>query len=481
MNITAFLIGISLTTLTGWLSVGLAEGKTPVLTRIERLVFGLILGSTLSMFVAFLSSIVGFTNFDLIGFLLPIIFLVALLSALMWRNGGLRFSQGADPQSVFIQSPKPRPTWMSVTVTILLVWTVVKVLAGFYDLVATPTYWDDAFNNWNMRGKMFFVEEQLVLEIPVGNGIVQSVGGVSSYPPMLPLMKTWLSLLRGAWHEPLVNSVHAIWFLGLIAAFYLTLRRLVEPLFAWFGVYLLVSLPLLLIQGSNPYADVFLASHLFLCVAALAGVARSESASSARSFSRLFFLSLGLLALTKNEGLLLHTPILLLAAAWTWLHLVKGGLVSRTDAKKFLVSGFVILLIIVGPWLIFKWMNGLTFGNAKSVSGMSIAFNPSVLHAIWFHFTHEANWLFLPLAFLLSLAYAGRRFVSSGLAPLAFIVLADAMFQFGIFLFVPSLANEAILQTGLSRGLLHLAPVTMLVVIIAIVRHPTYDTERVSA
>lgn len=469
MSITVFLIGISLTTLTGWLSVGLAESKTPILTRMERLVFGLILGPTLSMFAVLLSHIAGITNLDLIGFLVPILLLVILLAAALLRNGGLRFSQGADPQSVFIQSPNPRPKWMSVTVTILLVWTLVKVLVGSYDIIATPTYWDDAFNNWNMRGKMFFVEKRLVLEIPVGNGIVQSAGGVSSYPPMLPMMKTWLSVLRGAWHEPLVNSVHAIWFLGLIAAFYLTLRRLAEPLFARFGVYLLVSLPLLLIQGSNPYADVFLASHLFLCAVALAGLAGSENASSAHSFSRLFFLSLGLLALTKNEGLLLHTPILLLAAAWTWLHLVKSGFVSRTDTKKFLVSGFVILLIIVGPWLIFKWTNGLTFGNAKSVSGISIAFNPNVLHAIWFHFTHEANWLFLPLTFLLSLAYAGRRFFSSGLAPLAFIVVADATAQFAIFLFVPSLANEAILQTGLSRGLLHLAPVTMLVVIIACV------------
>jgi hypothetical protein len=456
MNVVAFVIGIGITTVIGWLALRLAEGKSMVMTREERLAWGFVLGPTLGMFVVFVCHIVGLVKLNLIGFLIPQIVLILLLAAGVWKFGSLRF---AGATGVLAPS-KTYPQWIKIGILILCAWTALKIFAGAYDLISVPTYWDDSFNNWNMRGKMFYFTEELTLVIPVGNGFVADEQGVSSYPPMLPMVKTWVSVLRGEWSEGLINGVHLVWFIGLLAAFYCTLRRSFDPLLSAFGVYLLVSLPLLLIHGSNPYAEIFTAAHIFLAISALLGLRRATVSGEIQSWTKIFFLTLALLILTKNEALLLHTPLLVLIALAYDLRTKQ--LIGSMEHRKTIAVGFATVLVIVLPWLAFKWLNGLTFGNAKSVSGFELAFNMNVLKAIWFHFAQEANWLLLPLALPLALIAAGKKFWITTESLLATFVLADIGLQIVLFIVIPSLATEAINQTGLSRGLLQIAPVATL-------------------
>ncbi len=457
MSILAFMIGVGITTLVGWLAVGAAQGRTPVLSRYERLAWGLTLGPTLGMFSVFLCHVLGLTKLNLTGFLAPQLFLIAILGIFGWKLGTLNF-RGPKPYV----SRQSHPRWMTIGIGLLCIWTAIKIIAGAYDLISVPTYWDDSFNNWNMRGKIFYMTEELQLEIPGGNGVIVTAGSVGSYPPTLPLMKTFVSVLRGAWHEPLVNSVHLVWFIGLLSVLYFTLRRSFDPLVSALGIWAIVSLPLILIHGNNPYADIFVAAHVLLAASALLALRKSHVSSDIQAWTKLFFLTLGLLVFTKNEALLLHVPLLCLAAVIFEIWHRKN--LALKDHRKTLVTGLCIAVAFALPWLSFKWMNGLTFGNAKSVSGVSLTFNPVVLKAIWFHLTHEANWLLLPLVLPLALIAAGRRFWRSPEAVLGAFVLADIALQFMLFIMIQALATEAINQTGLSRGLLQVAPVAVLVI-----------------
>lgn len=457
MNLLAAAFGILLPGLIGLLTVNLAERGAVVLTRPERIGWSLVLGPTLSMLVVFLLAALGLTSFTLTGFLVPMLLLLGLLTFAAWRLGVLL------PENARLTATEALGTLTRYAIIAYAVWTLLKLLAGAYDLVSVPTYWDDSFNNWNMRAKIFLETGKPVLEIPVGNGIVQTAQGVSSYPPSLPLFKTWVAVVRGSWQEPLVNGIQLLWVTGLLLAFFSTLRRRWGGLSSLFGTCLLVSLPLLLIQSMNPYAEIFVGSHLLLCVTALLHLSESNDARSAGAWLRLFALGLGLLLFTKNEATVLYAPLLTLLAGWAILTLTKRGVLNTGTLRRTVTISIAILALLALPWIGFKWMNGLTFGNAKAVSGVAIGFSTKALQAIWHHLSHEPNEMLLPLALPLLLVVTRRQAFSLPIGILSIFVTGTVALQLLLFLFVGSLETEAVMQTGLSRGLIQVAPCAMLV------------------
>lgn len=459
MNILAFILGIGLTTVIGCLSVAILQGKKPVLTSMERLACGITLGPTISMFLVFVLHILGLTSFTLLGFLVPILVLLIIVVGISAKQGTLRAFVSKD---TYVTSHEPLKKATKIVLVLLCIWTGLKLLAGAYDLTLVPSYWDDSFNNWNMRAKLFYQTEKLTLEIPNGNGAIQSAQGVSSYPPTVPMVKTWLSVLRGSFQETLINSAHIVWLLGLLLAFFATTRRYLSTTWSVLALYGLVSLPLFLIHGSNPYADIFVAAHLFLVVMTVLGITRSANADNVKVWLRLFGLTLGLLIFTKNEALILHAPLLLLAAAWALYDRMKAHVVQSDVLPRAIGMAALLILAVVIPWLGFKWINGLTFGNAKSVSGVSFVLNPQVVRAIWFHFSTEPNWLLLPFVLPFFLIVSYKKLLQMPVGVLTLIVCASIIGQMTLFLIVPSLATEAIDQTGISRGLLQIAPIAML-------------------
>lgn len=449
MTFLALLIGIAVPTTLGWLTIACVEGRHPVLGKRERLAWAASLGTTLMMFMTLLLHWVGMVRLNLVGFAAPSGTMIVVLALVVWSRGILRATWNHRPK--FVDSPALSRS-KRIVLGLLLLWTVVKLSAGAYDLASVPTYWDDSFNNWNMRGKMFYVQEELVLSIPIGNGVVQSEGGVSSYPPTVPMMKTWLADVRGTWEEPLVNGVHFAWLLGLLASAYFLLRRNVGTFMAGIGTYALASLPLVLIHGTNPYADIFVAAHVLVAAGCIFHIGHGPT-NERQTWLRLAGLALGLLAFTKNEALLLYVPILGALACWHVLHAERG---TDMAERRTLSIAIGLAAAVILPWLAFKWLHGLSFGNAKAVSSISFGFSGAALQAIWFHLSHEPNWLLLPLLLPLLVLANGKR----GWNSLTVFLAVVLMEQFAIFTFT-SLSNEAILQTGLSRGLLHIAPVAV--------------------
>jgi len=456
ITILVLLFGFALPSLLGWLLLLHAEGRTIVLGRAERIVWGMALGPTLMMLLVFLLHVLGIVSLTLLGFLIPTVLLIIGLAFLAHRRTLL---WPRDAHSEYRE--EKRAPWKTALLAVLILWTAFKLFAGAYDLWNVPTYWDDSFNNWNMRGKVFFVKKSLELQYVTENDVQQILGGVSSYPPTVPLVKTWLSSLRGSWQEPLVNSVHFVWFLILLASMFLFVSRMQGKTRGWIAVYALTSLPLLLIHGTNPYADIFVGMHVFLASICLLQLSNATT-HTVRPWMMLSGITIGTLVFTKNEALLLYTPVLIVLSLWQLWRQCRVGKSEAKACVRTLIIFLGIIALVVVPWLGFKWMQGLTFGNAKAVGDTVLMLNQRAAHAIWFSLSKEANVLLLPLFLMGSLLLKYRTAFRLPLLSLTLFVLLIFVMQSGLFIFVQALANEAIKQTGLARGLVHIAPSALL-------------------
>lgn len=436
-------IGLALPTLSGWLLVRVLEGSHPAFFRFERWILGFIGGTTLTMYVTFLAHVVGLVNFTFWGFLSVQIVLTGILGILYWKSWLWAMGYGLGTH---VPKFSAVSWWIRILIVLLVIWTLAKILAGTFLLIASPPYHDDVFNNWNMRGKLFYETERLTLTIPLGDELVSS-RGVSSYPPTVPMVKTWLATLNGSWHEGLANSVHALWYISALFLAFFILVRLVPSLWALLGTYLLSSIPLYLMHGMSPYADVFLSVHVLAAAGMLVLAVQKKNSS----FLRISICFMALLSFTKNEALLVYLPPLLLI-------LVIFLLKNRNLFPLYPLYAIFAVSAITLPWLAFKWTHGLPFGNAKAISGMGIAWQPAVPYAISIMTFFEGNWLLLFLALIIIIILGWRRAFGHALLPLTAFFLIAYIGQLPLYLFM-SLGEEAIKQTGYARGLIHLIPV----------------------
>ena len=311
------LLGLALPTLSGWLLLSILEGKSPVLQPVERVALGFLLGTTLLMFLSFLGNGVLGIPLTRLGFF-GIQAIVTIFLALLFL--GQRKTMGASADVPALPRSSALPQWAKILIGILGFWACVKLIAGLVLLTGTPVYFDDVFNNWNKRGKMYYVMEQFTLGTdtedaalpePENDAEAVTTGGVHSYPPTVPLLKTWLAKLAGDWKEGLVNTPHIAWYLCVLILLFHALRRRTDLLWSLCGSFALLSIPLYLVHGTNPYADVFLSAHIFAAVSLLfAGIA-THLPRERNAFLRLGALAAGTLVFTKNTAFALPLPPLL--------------------------------------------------------------------------------------------------------------------------------------------------------------------------
>lgn len=463
MVLLALPLGIVLPTLIGWLGLRLLEGKTPVLFRTERWVAGLVLGLNMSMYVVFLAQVVGLITFNLIGFLGVQILLTVIFGFFWWRKKDHLHGRCAAP------APSPLPsTFVKILVGMFLFWTVCKVVTGSVFLIASPVYFDDVYKNWDLRGKIFYETQHLELGIMQPNGAIDT-GGISSYPPAVSMVKTWVSTIAGEWNQGLISSIHMLWFISAVLLLYFALRRLASWQWSMVGAYVLLSLPLYVIHGSVSYADVYLSVHIFLALSYVFFAAYSARPEHMASFFRLAALAAGALVFTKNEALLLHLPPLVLILIVTLWKLAEQHRIGAKEVKTVLIWFAGSIAAVLLPWLIFKWSHGLTFGNAKGITGMELGWQKGVLASIWVNTFLEGNWnLFFPL-FIGVMVACWRTALRTPLVVLSAFFLIVYFGQYPLYLFTP-LSTEALMQTGYARGLIQLMPIAVLL-LVALLAH----------
>jgi hypothetical protein len=451
VSILGFVIGLGLPAACGWLLLRLCEGHSPVLGRAERCAAGLVAGGTITMAIVFTLHATTGMPLSRAGFLGTELILLAVLGGLY----AVKRPTGISPAL----PASPRPRWEPL-VWALLAFAVTKIVfASVTFLLLTPTYLDDTLDNWNLRGKVFFEDQRLTLALP-GEDPIASPKGVSSYPPAVPLLKASMAAIAGEWSDPLANAPHAVWFAAAATLLYAAVRRALARHWALLAVYGYLSLPLATMHGTNPYADVFVSAHVFLAAAWMLAALKERNENNARSWFLLTGIALGALSFTKNEGMIVYTPplilILVLALAWRW----KTG---RTDIRSIVgtVARVALPLAVVAlPWLLFKWANGLTFGNAKPFTEFTIRWRENVLMSVGVNTFLEGNWLLLFPLFFGLLAWR-RRAAWIAWLPLTAFVCIVYFGQLTLFLFT-DLAVEALMQTGYARGLIQLMPCIVL-------------------
>lgn len=453
MSLVWLPVGLVLPTIIGWLALRLIEGKVSVLFPVERFVLGCLIGLTATMFVTFILHLTLGVSFTLIGFGLVQVGMLALLY--VWSRG--------MPLPARIRPSIPRTAmtrWAKIFVGILAAWTAVKMIVLTVNLLVTPTVLDDTIDNWNLRGKLFYHNKELTLLLPFEEGNT-SFSGISSYPPTVSMVKAYLSTLAGGWHDGLANSIHIAWFIALVLLLYWSLRRELPMLWALLGTYILTAMPLEMLHGTNPYAEVFVSVHVFAAVSYFFHALRADDKDRRIRFFRVSAAVTCLLPFTKNEGLIMHLPVLMLLVGSSLLWLLWKKKMSLREIVSVALWYIIPLLAVAIPWIAFKYMNGLSFGNAKSVSGLTLAWQPGVALAVSVMTFMEGNWLFLfPLLLLLLLVH-WRAILGSPLLVLLLYVAIIYLGQLFLFFFT-ALSIEARMQTGYNRGLIQILPIIVL-------------------
>jgi hypothetical protein len=455
MSLFLLPVGIVLPTLIGWCMLRLLEGHESVLGRGERWVFGFLLGLTATMYITFLAYLLIGVQFSFAGFLGT---QVLTLAAVAVPIAVLKLHK--VPAHPVPTASEPIPRWMKILLIILLGWITLKILVSTSMLVTVPAFLDDTLSNWNIRGKLFFETQRLELILPAQLPGETVPSGISSYPPAIPLVKAWLSSIAGKWDEGLANSIHLLWFLAAIGIVFILTRRASSAFWGGVAVYLLASLPLYIVQGTNPYGDVFLSGHIASAVGFLFLAVRSTERRETLAFLRLSAFATALLPFTKNEGLVLYLPIVFVVLAGSLIHMLRTHRLTLRDVMIALFWYGLLLLLVAGPWIGFKWMHGLPFGNAKGIGGLFTGWQPGVVQAIIVNTFFEGNWLLLFPLLILLFVFAWRSAFKTPLAVFSAAFLLLYIGQMPIFLFT-GLATEALYQTGYARGLIHLMPIVI--------------------
>lgn len=457
MSVLILPLALVLPALCGWLGLRIVEGKHPVLFAAERWVMGLLVGLTTVLFVQFLLQVTLGVPFSAVSFFGTQAIIATGLGA-WWHQ-----KRASLPPSPAMPEGGRTPRLAKILLGILLVWTAAKLaFITFTFLLAAPSYLQDTLSNWNLRGKVYFETQELTLVMPNEDPLT-SPKGVSSYPPTVPLSKTMLASYYGTWSEPLINSIHIVWYLCAAAMTHFALRRWTGRGWAWLGTYVIGSLPLYLMHGANPYADAFVSAHVFAAVYLLFIASRSTDEDSAASALRLAAFAGGLLTFTKNEGMLVFLPPFVIAYLLTLWKLRGSRVMDMQRIWRNLLGMVVGIACIAGPWLLFKWMNDLTFGNGKPFTSLGFGWQENVLYSIIVNTFSEGNWLLLFPLFFGLLAWRWKESLGWLLVPSAYFLIVYVG-QAMLYLFT-GLSREALMQTGYARGIIQLTPLIVVLTV----------------
>ena len=331
MTFLAFFAVLILAAADGWLLLCVLEGRSPVLRAPERLLLGVLAGlavCTLAVFLLHLATGLLLSRLEFTLSAIGLLIVLGLANILLQRH--------AHPVTVSLPADDVGRT-ATIIVSVLLGIAVLKIIiAALTFLVLTPTYLDDTVDNWNLRGKVFFEDQALTLVMPKEDPATSPLG-VSSYPPTVPLLKTWLAATAGRWTDPLVNAIHIVWCVIAAGIVFLALRRIAGRFWALLGTYLLLSLPLYAMHATNTYADVFLSAHVLAALFCLLFSLRATDAATTMTWLRLTGFFAALLPFTKNEGLLIYLPPLLLLGALSLVHLYRRRRLTTTDLPHLLL------------------------------------------------------------------------------------------------------------------------------------------------
>ena len=213
-------------------------------------------------------------------------------------------------------------------------------LFALWQLVRTPTYFDDALQHWSGRARALYGGINWSLD-PHSPSFMGAQTGNNNYPLLAVVWRALSAKLAGGWNETLSRADGLIFFVVIVGTVWLAVRRFSNtPWLAAASAAVAATVPLHAWHAAAGYSDIAVEAFT---VCSLAAILRKE-----------WFLG-GVLAAgslwSKNDGLFLFLPGLVAAAA----------LIDRRKLGSFFAG-----LATIAPWLIFNEFYGLgtTSGHA---------------------------------------------------------------------------------------------------------------------
>ena len=275
---------------------------------------------------------------------------IPLVAAGIATAGGM----GALTVTAFYWGRMHRPRlsfeWPKWYEWVLLTAVGEKVLFAAWQLIRTPTYFEDALAHWSGRARSLFggVNWSVDAASPV---FLAGYIGYNSYPLQTIIWRALSAKLNGAWTEIISRADGLIFFLVTAGTIWLAVKRFSN--IRWLAAaaaFVVSAVPLQVWHAAAGYSDIAVQAFL---VAALAAILRKEWVLGG-------VMAAGSLW-SKNDGLVLYVPSLLVACALLQYPQDKG----RTGWNN--VGRFLLGLATVAPWLIFNYVHRLGIRPGRNV------------------------------------------------------------------------------------------------------------------
>jgi hypothetical protein len=349
------------------------------------------------------------------------------------------------PKEVF---PLAEPLSLSkkTVVSILIILITLNCLTAVINAASRPPVFYDSMAMWSFKAKALFYHQQI--DFNPDSYYYLGGGGHLDYPWGVPLAEFWLYSIIGNDNDLPANFIFVAYFFSLLGAIFYFFRRYVSAVYAWIGVFLASSLPLLFFHSSNAYADLPLA--FYVLVAAASGMAYWRRGKKIDLIISAVFWAAA--AWTKDTAWFFILPVLA-------INLVIAS--REKKFKDFLTHGLCLLLLIA-PWLAFVCIYGRGVDNLAG-----FGWHPEVLPSFLAALFRGGSWnIFWYIVFFV-LIISWRKIKNDQTLAAGWLLAGLFLAAIVVYYLFTGQYVYAVNQTATSRNLIALAPFCLFLAVIS--------------
>lgn len=329
-------------------------------------------------------------------------------------------------------------------ISFLIFLISLKIGSVFYAALKLPLYFDDAMTHWSGRARVLFKKINWSID-PVNSNFLGKQFGNDEYPLFSVIWRSNTAIMNGSWNDIIAKADGPIFFLiSLISSYYISKKLGAKTWVALSIVLIVSSIPLEFFHAFSGYSEITVQALILLFIISL--LSKEWIMAGLMSCA---------LAYTKNEGLLLYLPIFSFLIAWQILRL---NFDFKTKIKSF-ISYLLAAILLISPWLIFKYQNGIPFSAPVAVENY---FHPGSVelffNAIFNSASSSIYWIFCLFFITIRFSAVMKNHNLQMMGVLLLFTLSLYLYVFcftGAYIFL-------INQMTIHRSLLQIAPVVIL-------------------
>lgn len=310
------------------------------LSRIERLILSFGLSPGIVTFLMFLSYII-FNSFNSLFLIASLALVVSLPVILFWfQNRFHRPSMTGSFSEIRDGLTLPKPFML-----LFMVITSLILLFRFYQALNFPIVSWDSLTEFAYLGRLYFQ----VGGIPTITGATLGIHSSANFPPLVPLLYTWLYTVYGSVEELLIKAVSPLYAALTILVTYMFSKMVYKSKAeAWGSVFFLATVPVFMFSAEDCLSD---APVMFYFVSSIFFLYKSIKDNQRRDRSIIASgLLAGLVAWTKYTGLFIVFVVLAIFIA------KKLILNKEVFSLRQVLLFFVFFALLGAPWYLRNWL-----------------------------------------------------------------------------------------------------------------------------